>query len=421
MSRARSVLRSLFLRGACLVLAAALTTLGPPGCGGGGDGEGPPSGEPVVKTLEPGQGITVQQVEFDFPGGSDPNSTWGRLLLDPAALSRIGGVQDGYVSLVTGAGWAVANVPVPRPGEPPHAIFFSLDIKQSMPVGDMEFDVKHSDQALEDVTPYLAQPIVWAVEKWVWQAQGVGPVEEMEIAPPKEGPAVLQFEDLPVFEALTFSHLQAITNVQCAWNQCYPMAWANCLQFLEDQGEITVPHDHSQGIGVTGNATSNTLVGQLDLYANRSVTSRLNGGGVWFAPMIDGVFDYLQDNGLTGALTFRHQDDGYPTGEIPAGSYSGFGSTSASDGAQITWDWIDARIQEGCAVNMVYIAHAVRITGTGRTLGVPWIRYSHDANQASDVSGLENVIAFLSDPDGNGLLNMNGSSHELRFVQAACP
>ena len=193
------------------------------------------------------------------------------------------------------------------------------------------------------------------------------------------------------------------------------------LQFLEDQGEITVPHDHSQGIGGVGNATSNTLVGQLDLYANRSVTSRLSGDGVWFDPMISGVFEYLQDNGLTGSLTFRHQDIGYPSGEIPVGNYSGFGSTSTADAADITWDWIDARIQDGCAVNMVYIAHAVRITGAGKTLGLPWIRYSHDSSQSSDVVGLENVIAFLSDPDGDGLLNMNGSSHELRFVQAACP
>ena len=345
----------------------------------------------------------------------------GRLLLDPVALSRNGGVQDGYISLVTAEGWAVANVPVPGPGQPPHAIYFSLGITKSTPVSAIGLDVKHSDKALQDVTPYLAEPVEWSVQKWVWRALGVGPVQQLEIAPPEVGPAVLQFEDLPAFEAITFSHLQPITNIQCAWNQCYPMAWSNCLQFLEDQGAITVPHDHSQGIGVVGDATSNTLVGQMDLYANRAVTSRLNGSGVWFAPMIDGVFEYLQDNGLTGSLTFSHQDDGYPTGEIPAGNYAAFGSTSTAAGANITWDWIDARIQEGCAVNMVYVAHAVRITGTGKTLGQPWIRYSHDSNQGSDVTGLENVIAFLTDPDGDGLLNMNGSSHELRFVQAACP
>jgi len=63
----------------------------------------------------------------------------------------------------------------------------------------------------------------------------------------------------------------------------------------------------------------------------------------------------------------------------------------------------------------------VRITGSGRTLGQPWIRYSHDSNQTNDASGLENVVTFLSDPDGNGLLNMGGSSREIRWVWAACP
>ena len=73
----RSDQRSFFLRVACLVLAAALPTFGAVGCGGGGTDGDPPAGDPVVKTLQPGQGVTVQQVEFDFPGGNDPNSTWG--------------------------------------------------------------------------------------------------------------------------------------------------------------------------------------------------------------------------------------------------------------------------------------------------------------------------------------------------------
>lgn len=420
MRRHETLRRSFLLRLACLVLAASLTTFGAAGCGGGGgNGEEPP-GDPVVTNLEPGQGVVVQQVEFDFPGGHDPNSTWGRLLLDREALIR-SGMGDGFVSLVTEEGWAVVNVPVPAPGQPPHAIFFSLGIPQSMPVGNLEFDVKHSDQALEEVSPYLAQPVTWNIEKWVWQAQGVGPVKEMEIAPPQDRPAVLDVFERSIIESITVAHYQDITNIQCAWNQCYPMAWSNCLQFLEDEGAITIPHNHAMGIGVIGDSTSNTLVGQLDIYSNRSVTSRLSGGGVWFAPMINGVFEYLQDNSLTGTLTFRHQDIGYPSGEIPAGNFTGFGSTSTSDGASIGWNWIDARIQDGCGITMVYKAHAVRITGTGMTLGRPWIRYSHDSSQSSDASGLESVIAFVLDPDGNGLLNMNGSSLELRFVQAACP
>jgi hypothetical protein len=136
--------------------------------------------------------------------------------------------------------------------------------------------------------------------------------------------------------------------------------------------------------------------------------------------MIDGTFEYLQDHGLDGLLTWRHQDRGYGS-VIPAGNFTAFGSTSVDDGATVSWNWIDDRITDGCAVGLVFIAHAVRVTGAGMTLGRPWIRYSHDAQQANDSAGLENVVTFLSDPDGNGLLNMDGSGREIRFVWAACP
>ena len=77
-------------------------------------------------------------------------------------------------------------------------------------------------------------------------------------------------------------------------------------------------------------------------------------------------------------------------------------------------------MQDGCAVTMVYVAQAVRITGAGKALGPPLIRYSHDSNQWNDNSGLENVITYLSDPDNNGRLNMDGSAREIRFVWAGC-
>ena len=382
---------------------------------------GCPGEIPVVTTLTPDQGITIQQVEFDFPGGNDPNSTWGRMLIDPEALAANGGVKDGFVSLITEQGWAVVNVPVPAPGEPAQAIFFDLGLRQSTPIDEIQVEVKHSNLALEDVSPYLEKPLSWAVDKWVWQAQGVGPVDDMEIPPPKTAPYVFPLSELPILQAITFSHLQAITNIQCAWNQCFPMATANGLQFLEDTGAVVIKHDHAQGIGVPTDPSSEALVGQLDMYANRSVTSRLIGNGVWFAPMINGTFEYLMENGLTGDLTFSHQDDGYPGGEIPAGTFTAFGSTSVQNATTIDWNWIDDRIQDGCSVVMVYIAHAVRITGSGKTLGRPWIRYSHDSSQSNDAAGLENVITFLSDTDSNALLNMDGSSNELRWVWAACP
>ena len=404
-----------------IVLGTISALLGIAGCGGGDEWKPSPAPAPVVTAVLPGQGISVQQVDFDFPGGTEYGSTWGRLVLDPSVMSRAANLRDGYVSVVTSKGWAVANVPVPAAGQPAHAIFFDLGLEQAGTVLDTVVEVRHSSVPLEDIRQYLEAPVTFPVQSWLWRAYGVGPWAELEkLAPPKVPPYTFQLTDRPVLERFTFSHLQDVTNVECALNQCFPMAVANGLQFLEDGGWIAIPNDHGMGIGVTGDPTANTLVAQLDFYSDRSVTTRTNGSGVWFEPMIDGTFEYLQDNGLDGILTFRHQDRGYGS-TIPAGNYTAYGSTSLDDGATVSWNWIDDRIQDGCAISMVFIAHAVRITGSGRTLGRPWIRYSHDANQFNDSVGRENVICFLDDPDNNGLLNFGGSSNEIRWVWAACP
>ena len=399
-----------------LLLAAALSSA----CGGGNGG---PAAEPkpIVSTLGPAQGVSIQQVDFYAPGGEQPGSTWGRLLVDPEVLSRKLDLRGGFVSVVTNKGWAVVNVPVPALGEPPHAIFFDLALVEPGAIKGTDVDITHSNVALRDVRPYLTEPIFHATDRWVSQAHGIGDWPDLEkVLPPQQPPYTFELANLPLFQLETFSHMQDVTNIQCALNQCFPMATANALQYLENEGVLGVPNNHGIGIGVAADPSFNTLVGQLDFHAGRSVVSRTNGSGVWFTDMIDGTFAYLKDAGLDGVLTFRHQDRGY-TQLIPNGNYTAFSSTSQDDGASVSWDWIDDRITDGCGMTMVYVAHAVRITGSGKVLGRHWIRYSHDSSQLNDGTGLENVITYLSDSDGDGLLNMDGSSREIRWVWAACP
>lgn len=404
--------------GRALLLLLLIAALGTADCGGGGGDE---KQAPVVKTVVPGQGVTVEQVDFNLPGGRDPYSTWGRLVLDPSAL-REAGLASGYICVVTEKGWAVVNMPVPGPNEPRQSMFFDLGLDQSEPLGATSIDVMHSSLPLRDVRAYTAQRIPFTVQSWVFEAHGVGPNVDLEkYIPPDDAPRVFELAELPLVQAITYSNLQAVTNVECANNQCFPMAVANGLQYLENNGAISVPHNHVMGLGLAGDPTLDTLVGQLDDFADRVIFTRRSGVGVWFEPMIDGLFAYLLENSLDGILTFRHQDVGY--GEtIPVGNYSALGSTSLNDGATVSWTWIDERMSEGCAVTMVYQPHAVRITGTGRTLGQYWIRYSHDANQSTDAAGLESVFTYLTDPDADGLLNMDGSAwREIRWVWAACP
>ena len=400
------------------VSALLLATVLSSACGGGDKAAEP---KPVVTALAPGQGVSIQQVDFYAPGGEQPNSTWGRLVLDPDVLNRQSDLRGGFVSVVTANGWAVVNVPVPTVGEPAHAIFFDLGLAAPGAIKGAEVDVTHSNVALPDVRPYLTERIFFPVDRWVSQAHGLGDSVDLErILPPEKPPYTIALASIPPFQLATFSHMQTVTNIQCAYNQCFPMATANCLQYLEHEGVIGVPNNHVMGIGVATDPSFNTLVGQLDFRANRTVFSRTSGFGVWFAPMIEGAFSYLEDAGLDGILTFRHQDRGYGQ-TLPAGDYTAFSSTSEDDGATVSWSWIDDRVTDGCGVTMIFSAHAVRITGSGKVLGRPWIRYSHDANQLDDTEGLENVVTFLSDTDADGLLNMDGSAVEIRWVWAACP
>ena len=101
-----------------------------PACGGGGGDDNPPADEPLVVTeIAPGQGISIQQARRPRSGHRTMRPTWGRLLLDRAVLGRSLDLTDGFVSVVTRLGWAVVNVPVPGPGEPPHAIYFDLGLE----------------------------------------------------------------------------------------------------------------------------------------------------------------------------------------------------------------------------------------------------------------------------------------------------
>jgi len=61
--------------------------------------------------VEPGQGITIQQVHFAFPGGAqEPYSAWGRLEVDRAELVDATDLSRGYMNLFTDLGWVVQNL-----------------------------------------------------------------------------------------------------------------------------------------------------------------------------------------------------------------------------------------------------------------------------------------------------------------------
>lgn len=74
--------------------------------------------------------------------------------------------------------------------------------------------------------------------------------------------------------------------------------------------------------------------------------------------------------------------------------------------------------------------HAVRIFGCGVTEGNRWLRYLHDATQTykdaggvlrGDDVGLETHDIYVSDMDGDGMLNFGSAGREVRFALSESP
>ncbi len=389
------------------------------GCGGGGGGDEQVPG--VVRDVAPGSGVEAWQVSFWDPQMPLDDTSWGRLRVDPAGLEKATGIQKGWLNVATEHGWVVANLPVPPAAEGPFTVYFDLGLDSPEPLQQIALHVKHSQQSFGRIDDQLKEATLFPVSSWMMNARGWGPDAEFDPGP---APYSLSFLAEVRTPLLVTTWTQQLTNEQCAQDQCAPMAVANALQYLEDMGVWTVPHVHDVGLG--GDAT---LVGQLDIATGRPFTSRPVGSGIGSDEMVDGTFEYIFDNGLTGILTHRHQDEGYGS-DLPAANYTAHGSTSQYDGAMPTFAWIWDRVRGGCGVVAGYShssgGHMVRVTGAKvDDAGNEWMRYTHDRLQTgsdpADTQGLETVWVRLSDLDGDGILNLGAVARELRIVWASCP
>jgi hypothetical protein len=383
--------------------------------------------------LGPNQGVSFEQVSFEFSEAKEPFSTWGRLTVDSRTVAASSGLATGYINASTELGWVVWNLPFSaEDASGPISTYFAISARNGASVKELAAVISATPLPI----PYTAQDgilgkadrrMVFPVGRVVWNAEGAGDLSVKMIEPSPT------FADVFAGIAQNLVPLNSqytqpnAVNVQTAVNQCFPMSIANSLQYLEDRYGMTIPHTHQPGL-----KGDNTLVGQLDTYAGRNASSRSSGSGVWFQPMLDGKFEYLSDNGLANALVHRHQGRGYGSAAagqaLPNGNFTRHGITSTDDGAAVTYSWLCDQIQKGEDVELVFSydnasgqptgGHAVRVFECGTTLGVPWIGYLHDSQQSNDSAGLETVRVNLVDLDGDGMLNLGATSREVRFAMS---
>lgn len=356
--------------------------------------------------------LTFSQVDFILEDVVQKNSEWGHVEVNIPELTRE--VKQGYLNAYTDAGWVLRNEFINQvEGMNYLSMYFNLGVK---PGEEIKYLVAYIDFNEKPYEEFKDGPRnEYEVNDKVYAATGVG--DKWEIMYPVE---LLPFTDVLNYN-YTKPNLNANENVQTAHNQCFPMAIANSLQYLENKNPgFIVPHDHI--IGLNGD---DSLVGKLDEYAGRYAPSRTTGDGLWFVPMMEGKFQYLADNGLADKLTHKHQGYGY--GEtIPPGdfNYAGITSHDESDAdGHVTFDWIENELRSCEDLEIVKDGHAVRVFGCGKVLGKPYLRYKHDSIQTGpsdpdDTRGLEEVQVYVEDTDGDGMMNWGGSNQEIWFAFA---
>lgn len=385
-----------------------------------------PDGVSVV-SIGPGQGVTFQQVDFGFAKKNQTNSNWGRLEADPATLAESSGIIIGFLNVFADFGWLVQNLP--------------LDINDDIGPITTYYTISQSDTAeeireLTALVTYSDKPVTesliecpeislisYPVDSIIWDAEGASEnlTTSISISPP-----LATDTDIVLSTDLTTErHTQPNkVNVEAAVNQCVPMSVANSLQYLEERFGLNIPNDHKTGL-----RGDNSLVGELEKKMNRTATSRTSGSGTWFTPMLRGKFSYLSENGLKDILDQKHQGRGWgtpPDQALSDGDFTSNGITSTDKGSVVTLEWICQEIKNGEDVEIIWSyddttgnptgGHAVRVFGCGKTLGLPWLDYVHDSNQNNDSSGLECVRVYVSDLDGDGMLNIGSNSREIRFA-----
>lgn len=395
------------LKGVRIVVAAILLSL----CSAHTFQELPASPQVETATIDLGQGVEFYQVDFEFTEATFKDSNWGRITADPVLLAEYTGITEGFLNVFTDYGWVVQNLSLSATdGLGPITTYFNLGLPVlSRDVATLSAYVSYStEQYFELQRGFQTE---YPVGTAIWNAEGVDEAtREISAAPPlpPEAPP-LPPEVLSREPSIKYT-LPNPVNVQAADEQCYPMAIANSLQYLEETFGLNVPHDHVPGL-----KGDNTLVGQLDTEADRWVKNRGEGGGVSTRKMLEGKFSYLNNNGLKDMLIHRHQ--GRILG-VPVGDFTRHGITSIDDGQVVTWGWICTQIRKGADVELGYNfkGHVQRVFGYEITGGTTYIYYLHDANQSDDNDGLESVRMEVRDMDGDGFLNLGSKDWEIGIV-----
>ena len=209
--------------------------------------------------VAPGQGVVFSQLSYSFTDATAANSSTGQLDINVPQLITL--MSSGYINVVTNAGWVTQNVPVlpgyyTQYGYSNISTTFNLNVQAGTPVSSLNATVCYSSQPLPQITSSSLNS--FAVASAGYNAEGLG---DMNVNPAPAPPPVAGLE----FNAqgLNQSALQLFHgNVQAAFMQCGPAAFANNFAWLRTYYGVPIPDPNIKGLRNWG---PRSLVGQMDL------------------------------------------------------------------------------------------------------------------------------------------------------------
>jgi hypothetical protein len=332
--------------------------------------------------LFPNEGLEIFQIDFTFEGAPQTNSSYGMVYLDWPTTYELCGFSFGYLNIATADNWIIQNMIYDlSSGYQGLSGMFNLGVNNGEDVLEIDLLAVVSEAPLLD---WEFKPVAYFdVSDRPYNAEGVGmPVGNI--------PAPIPFETLPFVEGgksdLVWQH--GHVTIEQDKNQCAPGAVANSFQWLENKQGVTFPDDHKPGI------RDNSLIGKLDTAMGRAAHA-----GVQPINTLRGKLKYLGSSGVGEKLKIKHKN--IKGGTILPNenlTLAGVTSYAHTDTSVSLIDWILAELDSNENVEMRIQwdaggGHIVDLIGGGYVDGVPWLAWTHDANQGYDNNGTPGTTA----------------------------
>ena len=235
--------------------------------------------------VAPGQGVTFSQVSYSFADAREANSSTGQVDINVPQLTTT--MASGYVNVLTNAGWVAQNVPI-VPGFSSNYGYSNVSTTFNLNVQPGTL-VQISDNNLSTFTVVYSD----------YNAEGLGDMNLTQ-APDPPQIAGMQFDPQGQNEfAMQPNH----QNVQTAFMQCGPAAFANNFTWLNSFWGVPIPDANIKGLR---NFVAGSLVGKMDMnmQSYRTLDGRCFGDmvGRWAlnravgtgVPVISQVFGSMQ-------------------------------------------------------------------------------------------------------------------------------